>query len=124
MDVAREHLWGQLLLERKLVAREDLPRLTGERDALLQRGQDCSLGQMLVQQRRLDPGAFASLSRELEGRGRACYGCRRVFLATHPDDPSCPQCGGNAALRPAGASPGASGRFQAPPSFSGRFPAP
>ncbi|MCO5171416.1 MAG: protein kinase [Planctomycetes bacterium] len=120
MDVAREHLWGQLLLERRLVGREDLTRLAGERDALIQRGQDCSLGQILVQQRRLDPSAFASLSRELEGRGRVCYSCRRVFLASQPDDPSCPQCGGNASLRPADAS----GRFTAPPSLSGRFPAP
>jgi hypothetical protein len=123
LDAAREHLWGQLLLERNLVAREDLTRLATERDALIQRGQDSSLGQMLVQHRRLDAVSYATITREVEGRGRACYGCRRVFLAPRPDEPPCcPTCGGDSSLRPTGA-PGMSGRFAAP-SMSGRFPAP
>ncbi len=120
MDVAREHLWGQLLLERNLVGREDLARLAQERDRSLQTGREATLGQLLVQQRRLDPQGWATLHSEVEGRGRCCFTCRRVFLAASPHDPpQCPGCGGSTALQPA------SGRFPAqqpqPQSLAGSF---
>ena len=125
VDTTREHLWGQLLLERNLVAPQDLARLAGERDQQLRQGLDTSLGQLLVQQRRLDPQAYLHLRQEVEVRGRACWNCRRVFLAMRPDEPAaCPACGGSTALPPVGAAAvGASGRFQVgPQGFAGQGP--
>ncbi|MCO5166669.1 MAG: serine/threonine protein kinase [Planctomycetes bacterium] len=132
IDAVREHLWGQLLLERRLVTPEDHVRLVAERDAALRRGQACTLGQLLVARRGLDGAQAATLAREVEARGRACHGCRLAFLAAGPEPaPVCPTCGGPAGLsRPPAAgsarppAPGASGRLPAVgPGTSGRLPA-
>jgi len=119
LDSTREHLWGQLLLERNLVAQPDLMRLVQERDQRLRGGQDCSLGELLIHHRRIDPRGHAQLQQEIEGRGRACFQCRQVFLARVGDPPTCPGCGGMATLPPP--QQHASGRF--PAQGLGRFPA-
>ncbi|RMG10070.1 MAG: serine/threonine protein kinase [Planctomycetota bacterium] len=101
MDAAREHLWGQLLAEQRLVGTERLAALVAERDARIRGGQDCSLGQLLVQRRELDVERFQRLRNEIEGRGRACYRCRSAYLAPSPNSPqTCPRCGGPARLPP------------------------
>ena len=145
MDSAREHVWGQLLLQHGVVEETGLRQLVSERDARLRQGQECTLGQLLVQQRRLDARQFGSLRSEVEARGRACYACRRVFLSESPASAACPACGGDSRLRPApssgrstaitpvglagaprpgtGAHPIAGPHAYVPVSPSGRFPA-
>ncbi len=118
MDVAREHLWGQLLLQRRLVEEGGLLQLVAERDARLRQGQECTLGQLLVQRRQLDAQTFGSLRSEVEERGRACYRCRRVFLVEDGAS-QCPGCGQDCRLAPPG-----SGSRPAVQAGSARFPAP
>ena len=125
MDATREHLWGQLLVERRVVAPPELAQLTQARDQYIRQGHDCSIAGLLMHHQRLDQNAYTQLQREVEGRGRACPQCQRVFLAPNPHDPpACPACGGHAALGPPGSGAHqahASGQFHAPPGASGRF---
>jgi serine/threonine protein kinase len=136
LDATREHLLGRILLERRVVAEEDLRRLVEERDALIRSGSRMTLGQLAVRERRLDATAFAAIQTEIETRGRACFGCRRAYLVAPGGPATCPACGGPALLPatqqprgPASASDDAavdyspSGRFP-PMSPSGRFKPP
>ena len=116
MDSVREQLWGQLLLEQRVVEQGHLQQLLLERDQMIRQGQDCSLGQLLVQKRWLDPNRFGVLRTQIEGRGRVCGGCQMPFLR-HNGLPTCPRCG-NAQARELN---GGGGHYPQP-TPSGRFP--
>jgi len=118
MDSVREQLWGQLLLEQRVVEQGHLQQLLLERDQRLRQGQDCSLGQLLVQKRWLDPNRFGVLRTQVEGRGRVCGGCNMPFLCSN-GAAACPRCGS-----PQAHGLNGSGRFVAQPTPSGRFPQP
>jgi serine/threonine protein kinase len=146
LDATREHLLGRLLLERRVLAEEELRRFVGERDDLVRRGGRVTLAQLLVRERRIDPGTYASMQGEIELRGRACFACRRAYLVAAGGPAVCPACGGPALLpamaqAPAAAQPqttpgsgflqggpGPASSAWSPPSdepysASGRFPA-
>lgn len=125
MDSVREQLWGQLLLEQRVVEQGHLQQLLLERDQRIRQGQDCTLAQLLVQKRWLDPNRFGVLRTQVEGRGRVCGGCNMPFLSSGPGP--CPRCGSpqahglNGSGRfPAQQQPHPSGRITRP--ASGRHP--
>ena len=94
MDTVREHLWSQLLLERRLVERDRLAQLVAERDERIRRGQGCSLAQ-LAEGVRLRDHRWVSADELLHhGYFFAVLpqgGCRpeagRTFLAARPQRP-------------------------------------
>ncbi|MGE0708483.1 MAG: protein kinase [Planctomycetota bacterium] len=101
-----------------------LQQLVQERDQRIQQGFDCTLGQLLVQKRWLDPGRYGQLRVEVEGRGRVCGGCNTAFLAN--GHVQCPRCGSGQARglapQPAQQPQGGSGRFPVPGPMPGAAP--
>ncbi|MEZ0228520.1 MAG: protein kinase, partial [Planctomycetota bacterium] len=127
MDATREHLLGRILLERRVLAEEELRRVVGERDEHIRRGGRITLAQILVRERRIDATAYAALQNEIELRGRACFSCRRAYLVPPGGPAQCPACGGPALLPalPSQAAPPPSSSTNLPLddySPSGRFP--
>jgi serine/threonine protein kinase len=129
LDGTREHLLGRILLERRILADEELRRFIGEQASAASNGGRVTLIQLLVRDRKLDPTAFVALQNEIELRGRACFTCRRAYLVAPGGPAACPTCGGPALL-PALANGGAqapvdysaSGRFAPKLTPSGRYP--
>ena len=130
LDGTREHLLGRILLERHILADEELRRIVGERDSLARSGGRVTLVQLLVRDRKLDPTAFVAIQNEIEVRGRACFACRRAYLVAPGGPTACPACGGPALLpqaQPNATAPvpvdySASGRFAPKLTPSGRYP--
>jgi serine/threonine protein kinase/tetratricopeptide (TPR) repeat protein len=126
LDATREYLLGRILLERRVVAEDDLRRLVAERDDALRRGGRLTLVQLLVRDRKIDPTAYVAIQNEIELRGRACFACRRAYLVPPGGPSECPQCGGSAllpALSPA-APPPPSGDYSPSGRFAPRQPHP
>ncbi|HZV01663.1 MAG TPA: hypothetical protein VFF73_33440, partial [Planctomycetota bacterium] len=126
MDATREYLLGRILLERRVVAEDDLRRLLAERDDAIRRGGRLTLVQLLVRDRKLDPTAYVAIQNEIELRGRACFTCRRAYLVPPGGPAECPQCGGPAllpALTPS-APPPPSGDYSPSGRFAPRQPHP
>jgi tetratricopeptide (TPR) repeat protein/predicted Ser/Thr protein kinase len=98
LDLAREHLLSTLLIERRLLATDELARMRAELEAARASGGRASLAALLIRDRTLDADRLRALLHEVEQRGRLCSGCARPILVGPGGPTECPAC--KAALGP------------------------